>query len=167
MDSMRNLTGASMIQRGSCKANITIQEINAFLGLEIATSLTEFGDLKDYWSSKVLLGNVDFKKVISRAVFLDIRSRIKLNPEYDHNLSKADPLLQSWNILQVLAQNSTYVAAPIVIIALVENKIRCKGRITGRTYMPSKPMKFGIRFYAIVGWRNDFLNCFQDNGFGY
>ena len=37
------------------------KEFNSYIGLEIAMSLNSFNQLKDYWSTKTFLGNIDFK----------------------------------------------------------------------------------------------------------
>lgn len=55
---------------------------------------------------------------------------------------------------------------PTGVSSLDENTKRCKGRTKVWTYqyIPSKPVKFGVRFYAIVGWSFLYLHTLNDDG---
>ncbi|EGZ25112.1 hypothetical protein PHYSODRAFT_434171, partial [Phytophthora sojae] len=44
--------------------------------------------------------------------------------------------------------------------------VRTKARSRARTYMPSKPDKYGLRFYAVVGWDALYVHSLWDNGSG-
>lgn len=58
-------------------------------------------------------------------------------------------------------------AAPAVrtgVSTLFENNIRCKGRKAARSYMERKPVRFGIRFYAVAAWKHAYLHKFWANG---
>lgn len=70
-------------------------ELDAFIVLEIVTSLMNSNDLNDYWCSKLFFGNEEFKRVIGRDLFLKIRSSLKLYPTYNNDTTFLDPLLHS------------------------------------------------------------------------
>lgn len=61
-------------------------------------------------------------------------------------------------------QNAAAMAVPTRVSSLDKRTIRCKERSTTRTCVKSKPVKFGIRFYSIVGWSLCYLHSIFDNG---
>eukprot|EP00644_Phytophthora_capsici_P010769 jgi/Phyca11/104158/e_gw1.9.687.1 len=44
--------------------------------------------------------------------------------------------------------------------------VATKARSKARTYMPSKPDKYGVRFYAVVGWDSLYVHTFWDSSSG-
>ena len=44
---------------------------------QIAAAINNYGDLKDYWSTKMFLGNEKFSKVMPRNEFQNIRSSLR------------------------------------------------------------------------------------------
>ena len=48
---------------------VSALKFQAYLGLEMATSLLQYNSLKEYWSGKVFAGHDDFKKMMSRDDF--------------------------------------------------------------------------------------------------
>eukprot|EP00644_Phytophthora_capsici_P014966 jgi/Phyca11/128420/e_gw1.76.136.1 len=44
--------------------------------------------------------------------------------------------------------------------------VATKARSKARTYMPSKPYKYGVRFYAVVGWDSLYVHSLWDNASG-
>ena len=53
----------------------------AYIGLEIASSLSPAHRLSDYWSSKAFVGNRDISSVMGRDKFQRVRANIKHYPE--------------------------------------------------------------------------------------
>ncbi|EEY64606.1 uncharacterized protein PITG_16025 [Phytophthora infestans T30-4] len=43
------------------------------------------------------------------------------------------------------------------------NEIATKARSMARTYMPSKPDKYGVRLYAVVDWNSLYVHTLRDN----
>ena len=129
-------------------------------------SIVHLNDINDYWSSRMFLRNSNFKEVMSRDTFKQIRSSLKFYPEYNHAVAVADPLWHSRIMLNHFMQNAASVAVPEGCSLLDENTIRCKVRTLSRSYMKNKPVKFGIRFYAVVGWKHAYLHSLWDNGTG-
>ena len=69
-------------------------KFRAYIGLEMATSLVSYNDIKQYWSEKIFTGHPNFKETMSRDDFLGIRSHITLCPpsSYSHDNASDDPL---------------------------------------------------------------------------
>ncbi|GMF50524.1 unnamed protein product [Phytophthora fragariaefolia] len=58
------------------------------------------------------------------------------------------------------------IAVPLGAVSLGENTVRTKARSSARTYMPSKPDTYGVRFYSVVGWESLYAFAVWDNGSG-
>lgn len=61
-----------------------------------------------------------------------------------------DPLHYGISILNHFSQNSTNIAVPTGAVVYDENSKRTKARTAARQYMPNKPTKYAVRFYATV-----------------
>ena len=53
------------------------------------------------------------------------------------------------------------------VVTLDEASVRTKAKTRAKTYLPSKPDKYAIRFYAINCWKSLYLQNFFDNGAGH
>jgi Transposase IS4 len=103
---------------------------------------------------------------MSRDRFTEIQSSLKFYPEYNHAVAVVDPLWHSQIMLRHFMKNAASVAVPKGCSALDENTIHCKAHTGARSYMKSKPVKFGIRFYAVVGLKHAYVHSLWDNGSG-
>ena len=61
-------------------STINENKFNAYVGLELVTSLVSVNDLKDYWSNEMFSGQADLKTTMGRDDFLEIRRNIILCP---------------------------------------------------------------------------------------
>ena len=82
IECVRQWTNKNMERKGQCTDDVEIrsEELYAYVGIEIATSLIKMNDLKEYWSTKLFCGHLDFQKVMSRDRFLKIRSLLQIYP---------------------------------------------------------------------------------------
>ena len=153
-------TNQSLHQKG--KLEISCDELKSFISLEIAMSIVRINKIKNYWSSKVFLGNSDFKNIMSRDKFCYIRSNIMFHPpfmnEFDSESKNQDPLWNCRHLMQHFQQTFADVAVPMGCSALDEMGSKSKGRSKAISYSPNKPDKYAIRFYSVVGhaWKYTF-----------
>ena len=140
----------------------------AYIGLELATSIIHLNDLKSYWCQDLFSGHSDFRMTMVRDDFLQIRSNLVLRDpaSYDHQEASQDPLWHSRKLLEHFEQNTVKVAVPTGTSALDEASIRTKARTTARSYIPSKPDKYAVRMYALVGSKNTYISSIVDNRSG-
>jgi hypothetical protein len=139
----------------------------AYIGLELAMSLIKIGSIYQYWEASRFSGHHDFRETMSRNDFQMIRASIQFHPpSYDPELASSDPLWHCRCFLNHFQYNCSAVAVPLGASALDEASCRTSARTRARTYMPNKPIKYGIRFYAIVGSREVYCHSFWDNGSG-
>ena len=79
---------------------MTAKELSVFTGLELAMTLHKCDDIKDYWSTKLFIGDSSFSKYQSRNRHLEIRRNIQLHPNFDDATQNTnDPLWHSKHIL--------------------------------------------------------------------
>ena len=168
LEVIREWTNANL-QKKVCKSSfINEDEFNAYFGLEIAMSLVKMNRISDYWSTSLFQGHQDFKRVMSRDRFKEIRAALKFRPDGadDMTTRSTDPLWFARSIINKFQKCCAKVAVPIGVSALDENSTRTKARTAARSYMPSKPDKYAIRFYAVCGWKSTYLHSIWDNGSG-
>lgn len=62
-----------------------------YVGPELAAPITEPHNLKDYWYTKTVHGQDDFRRVMPRDIFLKIRALIQLYQASSHEEAEIDP----------------------------------------------------------------------------
>jgi len=98
-------------------------------------------------------GHPDFKSVMGRNRFEKIRAclNLKLEGVVGDRFSTIDPLHSARRLLDEVSKFFCKVAVPTGTSALDEASCRSKARNRAISYLPSKPDKFAIRFYCVVG----------------
>ena len=142
-------------------------EYEAADGLELAMSIENYNAIADYWASGAFLGCSTFQRTMARDRFFAIRSHRKIHPDGIADDDKlVDPLWFSRSFFDAFRKRSADLATLQGTVALDEmtQPTRCQNRAV--SYMKSKPDKYGIRFYGLVGWRYLYLYSVVDNGSG-
>ena len=141
-----------------------------YMELELAISYHSFQNISDYWAIKMFAGNKDFKDIMGRDKFKNIRVFLTMHPPFQtqhyYNLSSDDLLYHSNVFLNRFITRITQVAMPHGAEAFNESTMSNKSRTRSRTYMPNKPSKYGIRFYSLVSHKFSYLFSLFDNGSG-
>lgn len=107
-----------------------------------------------------------FKNVLGRQVFLNICAALWIYFNCDLEVAMIKPLWSSRHIWPYFAKISATLAVPIRISFLNKITIRCIGRTGTRSYMKSKPVRFGNGLYAFVRWAPAYFHSFLENGSG-
>ena len=158
-------TNDELAKKGESK--VSKEKFMAYVGLEMAMSLVPLNNIRQYWENKKFSGHQDFKDVMSRNDFQTIRGATKFHPpEYDNEWASKDPLWHCRPMLKHFQKNSVSHAVPVGSSALDENTCRTNGRTRAKSYMPMKPIRFGIRFYVCTGARELHNSSMADNGTG-
>ncbi|KAG6946028.1 hypothetical protein JG688_00016250 [Phytophthora aleatoria] len=77
-----------------------------------------------------------------------------------------DPLWHSRDLLRHIQGTFAEVTVSVGAASPDENTVRTIARSPAQTYLPSKPDKYGIRFYAVVEWERLYVHSVYDNGSG-
>ena len=98
-------------------------------------------------------------------MFVAVRGSIRVISESTcQNLD--DPLWTVRCLMSHVLRNFTSVAYVVGPVALDEASCPTKAKTKASSYLPSKPDKFDIRFYALVGWASVYTFSIWDNGTG-
>lgn len=103
---------------------------------------------------------------MGQEAFINLRGSLSLYPDYDAKVAVVDHLWSCRYLLEHFFRNAATFVVQVGVSSLDENTVRCEGRNSARLYMKSKPIKIGIRLYAVVGWSHAYLHSIQDNGSG-
>ena len=148
-------------ERDSAWTETSGEEIRAYLGLNIVMGASPRHQYEDYWKDDDFLGCVGFKSVMSRDRYAKLTQYLHLNsaasrqhrdhPEY-HPINRVKPLYDvSRANFKEFYQHSTE-------ISIDEAMKGFKGRTELRQYMPAKPEKFGIKFWARCDGRTSYMS---------
>ena len=77
-----------------------------------------------------------------------------------------DLLWHSHKMIEHFQKKSASVAVPCGVSAIDENTAATKAHTLAKTYMPSKPDKYGIHFYAVVGYTRKYMSSIFNNKSG-
>ncbi|KAF4143098.1 Transposase IS4 [Phytophthora infestans] len=165
-DTLRGWRNARLLQIG--KAEVTVAEFEAFMGLEVAMGILPLTEIKDFWSKKNFLGQKDVAETMPRNRFECLRANIQLHAPNSatESYKLMNPLWHSRDLLRHIQGQFAEIAVPTGAASFDESTVRAKARSLARTYMPSKPGKYGIRFYAVMGWDSLYIHTINDNGSG-
>ena len=143
---------------------VTPEEINAFFGFMILMGLVQLPALSDYWSKDDTFRYGKIADRITRDRFLDIMRYIhfvdnttlpKHGQEGYNKLGKVQPIIDIINKqFQTLYNVSREVSVD-------EAMIPFKGRSSIKQYMPNKPVKRGIKVWAMADARTGFISKFD------
>ena len=154
------------------KKQISSNEILAVLGLELAMSTCKVNNIKNYFTGKSFGANDDYRKTMSQKRFREIRGNLVVSPaertDEKTNIPATyiDPLYYGRSIFNHFCKNSASIAVPTGAAAYDENSKRTKARTAAKQYMPNKPTKYALRFYANVFSKYHYCFSIFDNGRG-
>ena len=150
------------------KKECSLAEIKACIGIEILCSILNIRVLRDCWSQNPFVGNRGIQDSMGRDRYILIRSHITFNVENVNPLDKLnDPLWSIRTLLRNFLKISTSLAVPTGCMTLDEATMPSRARNTAVSYIPSKPQKYGVRFYLIVGSKYQYIFTMYDNGRGH
>ena len=147
------------------KIVLTTKALCCVLGLDIALLLCNSTQMKELWSTKLFLGSSAFSSTMSRDTFVTIRGSLRI---YSQSMARNpdDPMWTCRAAMSHILRNFSSVAQPVGPVALDEASCPTKAKTRASTYIPSKPDKFAIRFYAVVRWSYTYTFGLFDNGSG-
>ena len=130
---------------------ISEEEINAFLGVNILMGIQKLPSIKSYWAVDEGLGNPLIQKTMTRTRFMEILRNI----HFTDNLQKL-PLRDSedydraWKMRPFFDHLQKHFQAafePESHQSIDEHMCKFKGKSLMRQYMKNKPIKWGFKFW--------------------
>uniref|UniRef100_H3GEE4 PiggyBac transposable element-derived protein domain-containing protein n=1 Tax=Phytophthora ramorum TaxID=164328 RepID=H3GEE4_PHYRM len=164
--SLQTWTNEMLKTKGRFEA--TEFEIDAYIGLEIAMSFNPVTEIKELWSQKLFMSQSDFASTMARNRFESIRARFQIHAPESVPVERRelDPLWHSRRLMAQIQEKFATIAVPVGAVSLDDNTVRTKARSLAKTFLSSKPDKYGVRFYAVVGWESLHAYSVWDNGSG-
>ncbi|GMF45458.1 unnamed protein product [Phytophthora fragariaefolia] len=131
-------------------------------------SFIPFSEMKELWSKEMFKGHPHFPLTMARNRFESIRGRFPIHAPESVSVERRelDPLWHSRRLMTQIQQRFAAIVVHVGAVSLDENTVRTKARTAAKTFMPSKPDKYGVRFYSVVGWKSLYTYAMWDNGSG-
>ena len=114
-----------------------------FSAMLILMGIVHLPDYKFYWSGNKYLGNVGMKEIMPKARYEKLSQYLHLN-DSGHD-QQNDKLYKVKPFLNAVQEKCLSVYKPKQNQCVDEGMIPYKGRFTCKQYMPSKPVKWGIK----------------------
>ena len=141
-----------------------IEELMAFIGLNVAMGMLHLPQVKDYWSTSKILSTPWFPSVMSRDRFLKILKFLHL---VDSTLQKKkgeegyDPLFKVRFLVDHLAAVYPQYYFPSRYLSIDEMMVGTRCRVVFLQYLPKKPTKFGIKVWINSEAKSGYVLNFQ------
>ena len=135
-------------------------EMQAFIGLIIATGITRLPRLAMYWETgHPLTGTPGFSNVMSRDRFLQLLRYLHANDESLGNADN-DKLYKVRDFTNRINRNFSNNYSMGCNISIDESLIPFKGRLGFKQFIPSKRARFGIKCWVLADASNSFVSRF-------
>ena len=135
-------------------------EMQAFIGLIIATGITRLLRLAMYWETgHPLTGTPGFSNVMSRDRFLQLLRYLHANDESLGNADN-DKLYKVRDFTNRINRNFSNNYSMGCDISIDESLIPFKGRLGFKQFIPSKRARFGIKCWVLADASNSFVSRF-------
>lgn len=136
---------------------LSMGQLNTFIGILITTIINSRKHQKDYWSKEDILRHDLIASVMSRLEFLSIKRFLKLSKESDRN--DKDRVWRVRKVLNIFRGNLQQLGFFSSKLSIDESMIKFFGRSIIKQYMRNKPIKFGLKLWCIcsvLGYIFDF-----------
>ena len=134
--------------------DLSPDDFDVFLGIIILSIFNQRKSERDFWSTNKLLACHPISSAMSRNKFSAIKSKLKLSkPEV------ADVNDKAWrvrHVLQLFRRNASQFGFFCTALSVDEMMVKFHGRTFLLQFMKNKPVRFGIKMWAIAG-ANGFL----------
>ena len=143
---------------------VTVDEMYAFLGMLLAMGITNLPDIYDYWSKEPITQVPWFLPVFSHSRFCEMLRFLHLSDNetsptkesLEYRLYKMGPA-----VLDVLSKNCKANYYPGRDLAVDEQMVKTRCRVSFIQYMPKKPVKFSIKICALCDSATGYCQEFQ------
>ncbi|XP_022093375.1 piggyBac transposable element-derived protein 3-like [Acanthaster planci] len=156
-----NAQGA--MKRGKEWRNVALMELYAFLGLLLYLGLTHSGHerQRSFWSQGFFCKPLCLA-TMSSTRFQDILTMLR----FDNKATRAqrrstDKFAPIRDIFEMFARACRRHYSPSECVTIDEQLVAFRGRCSFRQYMPKKPAKYGLKFWASVDSTSHYLHNIQ------
>ena len=127
--------------------DISHDDLDIFVGILLLSTYNIRGDQQEYWSKEPDLKCEFVSSAMSRSRFLEIKSKIKFSKITDQNDS--DRAWRIRKILDIFRKNIQQFGFFSTGLSVDEMMARYFGRTSLKQFLPSKPDRFGLKFWGL------------------
>ena len=135
-------------------------QMKAFIGLCFAMGILRLPSKNDYWRQSKWLFQIPFNKVMSRDNFNQIWRYLHIQNN-DEQPEEPDKLWKIRWYLNFLDDKFSTLYLPYGNVTIDESMVKFKGRLSFRQYLPAKPIKWGVKIWAMSESDTGYLHKFQ------
>ncbi|XP_066567992.1 piggyBac transposable element-derived protein 4 [Amia ocellicauda] len=138
-----------------------LREMQAYIGLNVLMGINQLPDYGMYWATDIFIGNAGFKKTMTARRFEKLNQNIHLcdresEPARGH--AGYDGLYKIRPLLDVVQGRMWEAYAPNRCLTVDEGAITVKGRFSATQYMPSKPIKKGLKVWMLCDSKSGYCH---------
>ena len=140
--------------------DVDVPELKAFLGLYLLMGILTLPCRYDYWRRSRWLLRTSFNSVMARDRFSSIWRYLHI----ENNQGERANTGKLWKLRWLLDQLKSRFQTAMTLsanVAIDESMIKFKGRLGFRQYMPAKPIKWGIKVWALCDSTTGYMWNFQ------
>ena len=152
--------GSNNKERYTRWKDVTTDEIRAFLGVLLAMGMTKISETRDYWRKTSFSHVPWFGSVFTRGRFQDILDSLHLVNNENHE-DDPNKLFKLGDLPSKINENFYNHYTPERELAIDEQMIGTKCRVSFIQYMPQKPCRFGIKVWALCESTSGYCLKFQ------
>ncbi|KAL6465510.1 hypothetical protein MHYP_G00256430 [Metynnis hypsauchen] len=138
-----------------------VREMKAYVGLNILMGINQLPDYGMYWASDIFIGNAGFKKTMTARRFEKLNQNLHLCDRLSEP-SKGelgyDGLYKIRPLLDMVGNTMWDAYLPNRCLTIDECAIATKGRFSPTQYMPSKPLRKGLKVWMLCDSRSGYCH---------
>lgn len=127
--------------------NLTFSKLENFIGILLVSIINTRKDTKDYWSKNNLLSCKMVMDCMSRNDFLNIKRRLKYSRNEEKNIT--DKIWRVRAMVDIFRKNLQQFGFFSSNMSIDESMIKFFGRSSMKQFMPKKPIRFGLKLWAL------------------
>uniref|UniRef100_A0A671QAP2 Si:ch211-130m23.5 n=1 Tax=Sinocyclocheilus anshuiensis TaxID=1608454 RepID=A0A671QAP2_9TELE len=138
-----------------------IREMRAYVGLNILMGINQLPDYGMYWASDIFIGNAGFKKTMTARRFEKLNQNLHLcdrGSEPSKGELGYDGLYKIRPLMDMVGNTMWDAYLPNRCLTIDECAIAPKGRFSPTQYMPSKPLRKGLKVWMLCDSRSGYCH---------
>lgn len=132
-----------------------LNEMYIFFALMLLMPHVKKNNIKDYWSTSVLLSTPIFGKIMTQDRFLLLLRVLHFND--NRNQIPGDRLFKIKTIVESLRKKFKSTYQPHQKVCVDESIVEWKGQLQFKQYIPSKRHRFGIKLFVLCDCKSGFV----------
>ena len=143
---------------------VDMPTMKAFIGLCFTMGILKLPSKGDYWRTSNKLCQVfktNFNHIMPRDRYTQIWRYLHLNNRDAQPPAVPDKLGKLRWFITFLNSKFTDLYVPYGYVTIDESMVKFKGRLSFRQYLPSKPIKWGIKIWTLAESTTGYISRFQ------